>query len=171
MRLSVADPNGNTRWMTADLLDYSGGGVGVGLNAPLTVGARTTVRGRLDGIDGYYDEQDPLVVAIEGVDGNREFLAGTLQVVTVAPDGSFEGYLRPDGGSDPQEVVCLFAGTTELASSSSGYVAVANEDQADAILLTTCAIREKAEARSFGRRGWLKPRKQKRPGLLIGVAG
>lgn len=83
------------------------------------------MRGRLDGINGYYDEQDPLVVAIEGVDGNREFLSGTLQVVTVAPDGSFEGYLSPDGGSNPHEVVCLFAGTTELASASSGYVPIA----------------------------------------------
>ena len=42
---------------------------------------------------------------------------------------------------------------------------------ADVIILNTCAVREKAEARILGRLTNLKPFKKIRPGLLIGVVG
>ncbi len=52
-----------------------------------------------------------------------------------------------------------------------GYVPVETEDEADVVLLNTCAVREKAEERIFGRLGWLKSSKAERPGLVVGVAG
>jgi hypothetical protein len=79
------------------------------------------IKGRLDNIDPYYDQKVPLQVALEGVDSDRKIIPATLSLVTVNPDGSFEGYLTPARGGTPREGVCLFCGTTELASASSGY--------------------------------------------------
>ena len=45
------------------------------------------------------------------------------------------------------------------------------EDDADLILLNTCAIRDKAEEKVFSKLGQLKPLKQKNPDLIIGVMG
>src|SRR5262245_34563990 len=44
-------------------------------------------------------------------------------------------------------------------------------EEADLILLNTCAVRENAEERVFGRIGELKKHKVARPGVLIGVTG
>ena len=44
-------------------------------------------------------------------------------------------------------------------------------DEADVILLNTCAVREKAEARILGRLTNLLPLKRLKPGMLIGVVG
>ena len=52
-----------------------------------------------------------------------------------------------------------------------GYLMVDSEDEADVVLLNTCAVREKAEERIFGRLGWLKSAKEQRPGLVVGIAG
>lgn len=52
-----------------------------------------------------------------------------------------------------------------------GYTATKNEEEADIILLNTCAIRENAENKVFGQIGHLKPLKQERPGLIVGVCG
>src|SRR3990170_1208997 len=51
------------------------------------------------------------------------------------------------------------------------YELTDREDEADLILINTCAIREKAEEKVFSRLGELKGLKQKNPGLLIGVMG
>jgi tRNA-2-methylthio-N6-dimethylallyladenosine synthase len=51
-----------------------------------------------------------------------------------------------------------------------GYVRVASPDEADIILLNTCAIREHAEERVLGRLGALALHKR-RPGVRIGVTG
>ncbi|HWP66421.1 MAG TPA: tRNA (N6-isopentenyl adenosine(37)-C2)-methylthiotransferase MiaB [Candidatus Limnocylindria bacterium] len=51
-----------------------------------------------------------------------------------------------------------------------GYVRVASPDDADVILLNTCAIREHAEERVLGRLGALAGHKR-RPGVRIGVTG
>jgi len=53
----------------------------------------------------------------------------------------------------------------------SGYRAVADPGEADVILLNTCAIREHAEERVFGRLGALARYKQQRPHVQIGLAG
>ncbi len=74
----------------------------------------------------FYDPQAPFQILVQGVDGKRRFIRerGASQVVPVQKDGTFRGVIY---AKEPVvEVVCLFAGTTELASGSSGYVKVPN---------------------------------------------
>ena len=52
-----------------------------------------------------------------------------------------------------------------------GYDIASSPEQADVILVNTCAIREHAEQRVIGRVGQLSALKQQRPDLLIGVTG
>ena len=52
-----------------------------------------------------------------------------------------------------------------------GYDIAATPEQADVILVNTCAIREHAEQRVIGRVGQLSALKQEKPDLLIGVTG
>ncbi|MDQ0860044.1 tRNA (N6-isopentenyl adenosine(37)-C2)-methylthiotransferase MiaB [Bacillus sp. V2I10] len=52
-----------------------------------------------------------------------------------------------------------------------GYKATNTTEDADVILLNTCAIRENAENKVFGEIGHLKSLKREKPGLLIGVCG
>src|SRR5215468_1444949 len=53
----------------------------------------------------------------------------------------------------------------------SGYTTAADPALADVILLNTCAIREHAEERIFGRLGTLARHKLDRPHVQIGLAG
>ncbi|MGH7787464.1 MAG: tRNA (N6-isopentenyl adenosine(37)-C2)-methylthiotransferase MiaB [Candidatus Binatia bacterium] len=53
----------------------------------------------------------------------------------------------------------------------SGYTSTADPAEADVILLNTCAIREHAEERIYGRLGTLVRHKQRRPHVQIGLAG
>ena len=57
------------------------------------------------------------------------------------------------------------------AMRAEGYVATADAAEADLILLNTCHIREKAAEKVYSDLGRLKPLKDARPGLKIGVAG
>src|SRR5258708_24519295 len=50
-----------------------------------------------------------------------------------------------------------------------GFVSAARPDDAQVILVNTCAVREHAEQRVFGRVGELKRHKQ--PGAVLGVVG
>ena len=59
------------------------------------------------------------------------------------------------------------AGVLERA----GMTLVDSPEQADAILLNTCAIREHAELRVIGRLGEFARIKRGRPGVVVGVAG
>jgi tRNA-2-methylthio-N6-dimethylallyladenosine synthase len=52
-----------------------------------------------------------------------------------------------------------------------GYAAAARPEDADVILLNTCAIREHAEERVLGRLGDLARLKQARPGMRLGLLG
>lgn len=52
-----------------------------------------------------------------------------------------------------------------------GYQRTEEAADADVILLNTCAIREHAEQRVYGRLGELSRHKVRRPGVLLGVAG
>ncbi len=57
------------------------------------------------------------------------------------------------------------------AMGGKGYVTTANAEDADMILLNTCHIREKAAEKVYSELGRLKPLKDARPDLKIGVAG
>lgn len=52
-----------------------------------------------------------------------------------------------------------------------GFEIAATAEQADVVLLNTCAVRERAEERIFGRLGWLKSMKAAKPGMVLGVTG
>ena len=52
-----------------------------------------------------------------------------------------------------------------------GYSLAESAEAADVVLLNTCAVRDKAEQRIFGRLGWLKTLKRDNPDLVLGVAG
>lgn len=52
-----------------------------------------------------------------------------------------------------------------------GFESTAVAENADIILLNTCAIRENAENKVFGEIGNLKPMKLENPGLIVGVCG
>lgn len=51
------------------------------------------------------------------------------------------------------------------------YVPVASAEEADVIILNTCSIREKAEQKVYSLLGRIKPLKNVKPDLLIGVGG
>jgi tRNA-2-methylthio-N6-dimethylallyladenosine synthase len=52
-----------------------------------------------------------------------------------------------------------------------GYVAAADGDEADVVVLNTCAVRENADNRLYGNLGHLRPVKDARPGMQIAVGG
>lgn len=52
-----------------------------------------------------------------------------------------------------------------------GYTSTSDTNEADIILLNTCAIRENAENKVFGEIGHLKPLKLEKPDLILGVCG
>src|SRR5690625_7536865 len=52
-----------------------------------------------------------------------------------------------------------------------GYESTLYTNEADIILLNTCAIRENAENKVFGEIGHLKPLKLEKPDLILGVCG
>jgi tRNA-2-methylthio-N6-dimethylallyladenosine synthase len=52
-----------------------------------------------------------------------------------------------------------------------GYELVSSPEEADVVLVNTCAVREHAEQRVLGRVAQLGGLKEKNPGLVIGVTG
>src|SRR5699024_10254189 len=52
-----------------------------------------------------------------------------------------------------------------------GYTATNNTEEAEIILLNTCALRENAENKVFGEIGHLKPLKLENPDVIVGVCG
>ena len=52
-----------------------------------------------------------------------------------------------------------------------GYVRAASAESADVVLLNTCSIREKAKEKVFSELGRLKPIKDARPDVVLGVCG
>jgi tRNA-2-methylthio-N6-dimethylallyladenosine synthase len=54
---------------------------------------------------------------------------------------------------------------------NNGYAVTTELDQADVVLLNTCAIREHAEQRIRGRLGSIRARKRANPDLVVGILG
>src|SRR5690606_20012791 len=61
----------------------------------------------------------------------------------------------------------ILAGQLQLM----GYVPTQRYEDADLILLNTCAIRETAEEKVYGTIGWLKSLKAVRPEVILGLCG
>ncbi len=64
---------------------------------------------------------------------------------------------------DSEEVLGMLA--------AQGYTPVADEDEADLILLNTCSVRAHAEERAFGKMAALQRLKERRPDLVLGILG
>ena len=76
-------------------------------------------------------------------------------------------YIRTYGCQMNEHDTEVMAGIlTEL-----GYEATVEAEEADVILLNTCAIRENAENKVFGEIGHLKALKREKPELILGVCG
>src|SRR3954454_19022661 len=54
---------------------------------------------------------------------------------------------------------------------SAGYVAASQDEDADVVVLNTCAVRENADNKLYGNLGHLAPKKAARPGMQIAVGG
>ena len=52
-----------------------------------------------------------------------------------------------------------------------GYLMTGSVEDADVVLLNTCAVRDNAEVRVFGRLGLMNRYKRERPGMVIGLLG
>jgi len=52
-----------------------------------------------------------------------------------------------------------------------GYAPAARAEEADVVVLNTCVVRQSAEDRAVGRLSGLRPLKQRRPDLVIGLMG
>jgi tRNA-2-methylthio-N6-dimethylallyladenosine synthase len=52
-----------------------------------------------------------------------------------------------------------------------GYVRASTGEDADVVVLNTCAVRENADNKLYGNLGHLAPRKAARPGMQIAVGG
>ncbi len=88
-----------------------------------TESGEVIVTGKLEVNEKYLNSRVPLRVVVQGVDGKRRFIPGAVKDDVVQKDGSFsiDIYSQKER---IEEVVCLFAGTDELASAGSGYVRV-----------------------------------------------
>ena len=54
---------------------------------------------------------------------------------------------------------------------SEGHTIVFTEEEADALIFNTCSVRDAAERKAKGKIGYMKKLKDRKPGLIIGVAG
>ncbi len=86
---------------------------------------------------------------------------------TMAGPGAPAVYLETFGCQMNAADSALIAGQLGRA----GYRAVQDPAQADVILINTCAIREKAEDRVWGRTSQLLRHRADNPGLVIGITG
>ncbi len=57
------------------------------------------------------------------------------------------------------------------ALAAAGHSITADETEADAVLFNTCSVRDHAEQRVLSRLAQLRPMKEERPGLIVGVLG
>lgn len=87
--------------------------------------------------------------------------------LTLATEGNARFYIETYGCQ-------MNTGDSEVVASimtSTGYIHTETPGDADIILINTCAIRDNAEQRVWGRIRELKSLKKKRPWVLIGVIG
>ena len=89
------------------------------------------------------------------------------EIKTILGDSSRKAYVRSFGCqlnvSDGEKIKGLLK--------KIGYSFTEDENEADLIILNTCAVRESAEDRVFGIVGSMKKLKELNPSLIIGIAG
>jgi tRNA-2-methylthio-N6-dimethylallyladenosine synthase len=93
--------------------------------------------------------------------------AGMQQVDTVDTDGRLRVYVETYGCQMNVADTEIMHGVLQEA----GYANAGEPSDADVIIVNTCAVRERAEERVFGRIGELTQYKNQRPGVIIGVTG
>src|SRR5262249_3807012 len=96
--------------------------------------------------------------------------------------------IREEAGRQAQSMNCSVAGLYRVETwgcqmnvldghrmagrlEASGYRRAEDDERADVLLLNTCAVREKAEAKVYSALGVLARQKQEQPGLVLGVTG
>jgi hypothetical protein len=101
LRLHVDDGGGKLRWITADLHDFSDGGVGISLRSSLSVGSQVAITGKIHDGDTRGDTPRRARVAwcLEKADGT--FRAG----LQFTDDASGEGWsaAQPDSSDEEPE--------------------------------------------------------------------
>ena len=97
----------------------------------------------------------------------HESLQGSPTVISSTPSNGRKLYLESYGCqmnfSDSEIVASIL--------NEAGFATTRDEEEADLILLNTCAIRENAEQRVRTRLRQFKKAKQHRPELVVGVLG
>ena len=78
IRLQLKDRMGNPKWVTADLLDISEGGIRISVLTPLAIGALIVIRGKLGG------------------SRSEDVNSATVRSCTARVDGSFHAGLEFD---------------------------------------------------------------------------
>ena len=86
---------------------------------------------------------------------------------TPLPDDAPNVYVETFGCQMNEADSALIKGQLRRA----GYRAVSGPDGADVILVNTCAVREKAEQRVYGRTSQLLRHREQKPNLVIGITG
>jgi hypothetical protein len=81
LRLQLKDGMGNSRWATADLVDTSDTGIGISVLAPLAVGSKIVVRGKLT------------------EDKSEVVISATVRWCTEKINGNFHAGLEVENGS------------------------------------------------------------------------
>jgi len=109
---------------------------------------------------GTSDESRP---ALANLDRDRL----TADTFAVPSDDRSRVYLETFGCQMNEADSALVAGQLRRA----GYELTASPDRADVILINTCAIREKAEDRVWGRTSQLSRHRADNPELVIGILG
>ncbi|MCB9756752.1 MAG: tRNA (N6-isopentenyl adenosine(37)-C2)-methylthiotransferase MiaB [Myxococcales bacterium] len=92
--------------------------------------------------------------------------ASSADVDEIAPDAP-RVYLETLGCQMNEADSALILGQLR----EQGYARVRDPAEADVILLNTCAVREKAEDRVYGRTSQLLRHRQENPGLVFGITG
>src|ERR1700736_2244365 len=70
IRVQIKDRLGNPRWVTADLLDTSDGGIGISVLTPLAIGSKVVVRGKLDESRSEVVSPATVMWCAEKIEGN-----------------------------------------------------------------------------------------------------
>jgi tRNA-2-methylthio-N6-dimethylallyladenosine synthase len=105
--------------------------------------------------------------------------AGALAADEPAPASPAAATAAPAAGVGPRVYLETHGCQMNVADSDmltgillgAGYRKAERPDDADIILINTCAVREKAEDKVFARARELNAHKKRRPGVVLGIAG